>query len=116
MNQQKVIRMAVFLGSFMIVFSGQLELARAVSEMRAIPAELTPASQAEVRQILRDLEKKMRQIENVQTKFFQTKQMSLFQHEVKLHGSLAMEKPNRFAWRTESPRESSPGRATCRPA
>ena len=57
----------------------------------------------EIRQVLNDIESKMRQIESLQTRFIQKKQLSLFQHEIQIKGSIAMQKPDRFAWHTESP-------------
>lgn len=70
----------------------------------AFPLEPVAASgNMEIHQILSDLEKKMQQIETLRTHFIQKKQLSLFQREIRLQGSIAMQKPDRFAWRTESP-------------
>lgn len=61
------------------------------------------AADAETGKILQGLEQKMQKIETLQTRFLQTKQLSIFQKEVQLQGTLAMQKPDHFAWRTESP-------------
>jgi outer membrane lipoprotein-sorting protein len=45
----------------------------------------------------------MRTIESMQTRFIQKKNLSLFSREIELRGVLAMEKPDRFIWRTEFP-------------
>ncbi len=70
----------------------------------AFPLEPAAASgNTEIHRILSDLEKKMQQIETLHTHFVQKKQSSLFQREIRLQGSIAMQKPDHFAWRTESP-------------
>ena len=69
----------------------------------ALPADPVVAGQTELRSVLDDLERKMLKIDSMQSRFTQKKKLSLFQHEIELHGSIAMEKPDRFAWRTESP-------------
>ena len=93
----KLFHKSTLLVAILIVLAGGLLLAA-----ETVPMEVTSAK-TEVRQILNDLETKMRKIESMQTKFSQTKKMSLFQHEVKLSGMLSMEKPEHLAWHTQSP-------------
>ena len=73
------------------------------SNALAFLADPAGTSQPVLRAILDDLEQKMLKIGSMQSRFIQKKKLSLFQHEIELHGSIAMKKPDRFAWRTESP-------------
>lgn len=61
------------------------------------------AQDADALRVLKDIETKMSEIQTLSTRFTQKKQLSLFQKEILLTGSIAMEKPGRFSWRTESP-------------
>jgi len=66
------------------------------------PPVISP-DRGEVLETLRDLEQKMRRIEYMQTGFTQIKKLSAFKHDIELKGSITMQKPDRFAWHTESP-------------
>lgn len=85
----------------MMKFKRVLILAGLLLAVCAMPS--VAADDPEVRQILHALEGKMQQIETMQARFTQTKKLSLFKHEMQLRGSVAMQKPDRFAWRTEAP-------------
>ncbi len=95
MNKKIKLKAPLFLGGLLVLLCAN---ALALPDSPAIPVK-----DAEMRQILGDLEKKMKQIENMQTGFVQKKKLKTFQHEVVLKGTIAMQKPNRFAWRIESP-------------
>ncbi len=81
-------------GLFLVLISGSLG---------ALPAEPAGAGNQDLRAVLDRLEENMRHIDNMKTQFVETKKMSLFERDIKLTGSVAMEKPGRFAWRTDSP-------------
>lgn len=66
-----------------------------------VPAWAAPAP--EVVSALGEVEARMRGIETMQTRFVQKKNLGMFNREIELSGMIAMAKPDRLAWRTESP-------------
>lgn len=61
------------------------------------------ASAESVDELMARLSQEFSSIETVQTRFVETKQIRILEQEMKLTGSLAVEKPERLAWRVESP-------------
>jgi len=53
--------------------------------------------------LLEDVESRMAEIRTVSTRFVQKKKLSLFAEELEIHGTLFIEKPDRFAWKVHSP-------------
>lgn len=53
--------------------------------------------------LLQDLEKNFSSIRTVQTNFRQEKELKIFSHTLVMKGRLALENPDRLAWRIDSP-------------
>lgn len=56
-----------------------------------------------VDELMRRLSAEFAAIQTVQTGFVETKQIRILEQEIKLTGRLAIEKPERLAWRVETP-------------
>lgn len=65
------------------------------------------ASEPDVRAVLHALAERMKDVETIQTRFTETKRLRMFKHPVVLSGFAYMQKPGRFAWRTEKPMRSA---------
>jgi outer membrane lipoprotein-sorting protein len=52
---------------------------------------------------LEDIETRMAAIRTLRSDFIQQKKLSLFEQELEIRGTLLIEKPNRFAWKVQSP-------------
>lgn len=68
---------------------------------------LIAAEEPAVRATLLELEKNMIGTQTLQADFVQTKKMKLFQNDLVISGRFYLQKPDKFAWKTESPLQSS---------
>lgn len=75
------------------------------SAMPVITADqpVSAESQANVEETLALLEEKMEPITSMKTRFTQIRNLKAFSHEVRLSGTIFIEKPHRLAWHTEEP-------------
>ena len=63
----------------------------------------TSASAESVDDLMKRLSAEFSSIQTVQTRFVETKQIRILEQGIELTGRLAIEKPDRLAWRTETP-------------
>lgn len=64
---------------------------------------ITTASAESVDKLMKRLSAEFSSIQTVQTRFVETKQIRILEQSIELTGTLAIEKPERLAWRIEKP-------------